>query len=45
MLAISGSGSTMLVISYEDSIVDKLVNFGYEIKALEIGSGAIVEEV
>ena len=45
VLAISGSGSTMLVISYEDSIVDKLIDFGYEVKALEIGSGAEIKEV
>lgn len=37
--AISGSGSTMLMIGYEDSIIKDLESFDYEIKTLDVGQG------
>lgn len=42
--AISGSGSTMLVIAKDCSIVKKLEKFNYQIKVLKIGSGVVIEE-
>jgi homoserine kinase len=37
--AISGSGSTMLVIGYDYNIMDKLSSFGYELVKLNPGQG------
>lgn len=39
--AISGSGSTMLVVSYDTAITDKIKKFNYEIKTLDVGQGVI----
>ncbi len=41
---ISGSGSTMLLISYNYEIINDLKKFGYEIRTPKIGSGVIIEE-
>lgn len=43
--AISGSGSTMLIISDDTKIYDKLLSLGYNAKLLDIGSAVIIEEV
>lgn len=42
--AISGSGSTMLLVSYDTKPLEKIKKFGYEIKTLEVGSGVSMEE-
>lgn len=42
--SISGSGSTMLVIARDLSIIKKLEEFNYQIKVLNVGSGVIIEE-
>ena len=43
-LAISGSGSTMLVISYDYSYVDELLNKGYNVKRVNVGKGVDISE-
>ncbi len=42
--AISGSGSTMLMISKDENIVSKLKEFKYNIKILEVGQGVKIWE-
>lgn len=42
---ISGSGSTMLIISYDDNIINKLKDFKLDIKILNVGKEVLVEEV
>ena len=42
--AISGSGSTMIVIAYDDCIRKKLEQFHYEIKVLDVGRGVQIWE-
>ena len=44
-LAISGSGSTMLLISYDTSVIEKIKFLNYDIKVLEVGSGINIKEV
>lgn len=43
--AISGSGSTMLVISYDTKPLEKIKPLGCIVKTLEVGSGVFMEEV
>lgn len=43
--AISGSGSTMLIISYDNSIIEKLKGFDVELHELKLGSGVQIREV
>ena len=43
--AISGSGSTMLIIAYDDSVINKISHLGYEIKSLSVGDGVSLKEV
>lgn len=43
--AISGSGSTMLVIAYDNSVINKISHLGYEIKELALGEGVNLKEV
>ena len=43
-LAISGSGSTMLVISYDYSHVDELLNKVYNVKRVNVGKGVDISE-
>lgn len=43
--AISGSGSTMLIISKDLSFMDELKKFGLEVKTLKVGSGVEMEEL
>lgn len=42
--AISGSGSAMLIIALEDTIIKRLEKFKYDIKSLEIGQGVKIWE-
>ncbi|MBQ3253327.1 MAG: homoserine kinase [Acholeplasmatales bacterium] len=42
--AISGSGSTMLIIANDYSIIDKISSFGFEIKTPSIGDGVTMWE-
>lgn len=43
--AISGSGSTMLIVSKDLSFMDELKQIGYPVLTLEVGSGVKVEEL
>ena len=43
-LCISGSGSTMLAISYDYNILNELKRFGYELRTPSVGTGVIIEE-
>ena len=43
-LCISGSGSTMLAISYDYEILNDLKKFGYELRTPKLGSGVLIEE-
>lgn len=43
--AISGSGSTMLIISYDDQIISKIEHVGYDTKLLQVGNGLRIWEV
>lgn len=42
--AISGSGSSMLIIAKDEAIVSKLKKFKYDIKVLEVGQGVQIWE-
>lgn len=41
---ISGSGSTMLAISYDYDIVNDFKKFGYDVRTPHLGKGVIIEE-
>ena len=43
--AISGSGSTMLIIAYDNNVINKISHLGYEIKELAVGDGVNLREV
>lgn len=43
--AISGSGSTMLIISKDLEFLDELKKLGLDIKTLEVGSGVKMEDI
>lgn len=43
--AISGSGSTMLIISRDLEFLDELKKLGLDIKTLEVGSGVKMEDI
>ena len=43
--AISGSGSTMIAISYDTSFIDKLNKYDVVIKTLEVGSKVEIKEI
>ena len=43
--AISGSGSTMLVVTKDLSILDLLKKYNYDIKVLTPGSGVELKEI
>lgn len=43
--AISGSGSTMLIIAYDNNVINKIGHLGYEIKELAVGDGVNLREV
>ena len=43
--AISGSGSTMLIVSYNEDIINKIKHIGYEVKSLKVGNGLQIWEV
>lgn len=42
-LSISGSGSTMLLITYDYKVLNLFKKFNYEIKEVDLGSGVIIE--
>lgn len=42
--AISGSGSTMLIITKDEGIIEKIKKFNYSIKTLEVGNGVTLWE-
>ena len=42
--AISGSGSTMLLISYDYEILNDLKKFDYEVRTPNVGLGVLIEE-
>lgn len=42
--AISGSGSSMLIIAEEDTVISRLKKYKYDIKSLEIGQGVKIWE-
>ncbi len=43
--AISGSGSTMLIIAYDNNVINKISHLGYDIKELALGDGVNLREV